>query len=47
MLEMAPGQAPPLSRAAEAAGYEAVAVHRDLAGRDRVLVARRGEGAGA
>jgi len=47
VLEMAPGQAPPLSRAAEAAGYEAVAVHRDLAGRDRVLVARRGEGAGA
>jgi hypothetical protein len=30
-----------------AAGYEAVAVHRDLAGRDRVLVAHRPSGAGA
>src|SRR5581483_10987399 len=33
VLEMAPDQAAPLCRAAAAAGYEAVAVHRDLAGR--------------
>jgi release factor glutamine methyltransferase len=47
VLEMAPDQAAPLRRAAMAAGYEAVAVHRDLAGRDRVLVAHRPSGAGA
>jgi len=41
VLELAPDQAALLVAAAEAAGYEAVAVHRDLAGRDRVLVARR------
>jgi release factor glutamine methyltransferase len=41
VLELAPGQAGPLRDSAEAAGYEAVAVHPDLAGRDRVLVARR------
>ena len=41
VLELAPHQAEPLRAAAEAAGYSAVAVHRDLAGRDRVLVARR------
>jgi release factor glutamine methyltransferase len=41
VLELAPAQAEPLRAAAEAAGYDAVAVHRDLAGRDRVLVARR------
>jgi len=47
VLEMAPGQAAALAGAATAAGYEAVAVHPDLAGRDRVLVARRPSGAGA
>jgi hypothetical protein len=36
-----PHQAAPLRATAEAAGYDAVAVHRDLAGRERVLVARR------
>jgi release factor glutamine methyltransferase len=41
VLELAPDQAAPLRAAAEAAGYESVAVHRDLAGRDRVLVAGR------
>jgi release factor glutamine methyltransferase len=45
VLELAPDQAGPLRTAAEAAGYDAVAVHRDLAGRDRVLVARRPEAA--
>lgn len=47
VLELAPDQAGPLSAAAGAAGYEGVAVHRDLAGRERVLVARRGERRGA
>jgi DNA-binding NarL/FixJ family response regulator len=37
VLELAPDQATPLVAAAEAAGYDGVAVHRDLAGRDRVL----------
>ena len=41
VLELAPDQAAPIRSAAEVAGYEAVAVHPDLAGRDRVLVARR------
>ena len=41
VLELAPDQARPLRVTAAAAGYAAVAVHRDLAGRDRVLVARR------
>jgi release factor glutamine methyltransferase len=41
VLELAPDQAAPLQVTAVAAGYEAVAIHRDLAGRDRVLVARR------
>jgi release factor glutamine methyltransferase len=40
VLELAPDQAEPLRAAAESAGYDAVSVHRDLAGRDRVLVAR-------
>jgi release factor glutamine methyltransferase len=44
VLELAPAQAGPLSALAEGAGYDGVAVHRDLAGRDRVLVARRAEG---
>lgn len=43
VLELAPAQAAPVATAAEAAGYGAVAVHRDLAGRDRVVVARRPE----
>jgi release factor glutamine methyltransferase len=47
VLELAPDQAAPLRAAADAAGYTAVAVHPDLAGRDRVLVARRPEGSGA
>jgi release factor glutamine methyltransferase len=41
VLELAPDQAAPMRAMVEAAGYEAVAVHRDLAGRDRVLVARK------
>jgi release factor glutamine methyltransferase len=41
VLELAPAQAAPLRAAAEAAGYEGLAVCRDLAGRDRVLVAHR------
>ena len=41
VLEIAPDQAAPLRMVAEAAGYQAVTVHPDLAGRDRVLVARR------
>ena len=41
VLELAPSQAEPLRLAAGAAGYDAVAVERDLAGRDRALVARR------
>ena len=41
VLELAPDQAAPLRAAAESAGYRAVTVHPDLAGRDRVLVARR------
>jgi release factor glutamine methyltransferase len=41
VLELSPDQAVPLRAAAEAAGYDAVVVHRDLAGRDRVLAAHR------
>jgi len=41
VLELAPDQAAPMRAMAEAAGYEAVAIHRDLTGRDRVLAARR------
>ena len=41
VLELAPVQAEPLRAAALEVGYTAVAVHADLAGRDRVLVARR------
>ena len=40
VLELAPDQAAPVRSAAEAAGYDAIAVHRDLTGRDRVLAAR-------
>jgi release factor glutamine methyltransferase len=41
VLELAPDQARLMAAAAEATGYESVAVHRDLAGRQRVLVARK------
>jgi release factor glutamine methyltransferase len=41
VLELAPDQAAPMRAVAEAAGYDAVAVHPDLTGRDRVLTARR------
>jgi release factor glutamine methyltransferase len=41
VLELAPDQAAPMRSVAEAAGYDPVAVHQDLAGRDRVLTARR------
>jgi release factor glutamine methyltransferase len=41
VLELAPDQAAPMRAAAERAGYHGVAVHADLAGRDRVLVAHR------
>jgi release factor glutamine methyltransferase len=41
VLELAPGQAAHMRTRAEASGYDAVAIHRDLAGRDRVLVACR------
>ena len=40
VLEMAPHQAAALVAAARQAGYADVSVRRDLAGRDRVLVAR-------
>ena len=41
VLELAPAQAGPLRALAAGTGYDGVAVHRDLAGRDRVLSARR------
>jgi release factor glutamine methyltransferase len=41
VLELAPDQAAPLREVAEATGYDAVAIKRDLPGRDRVLVAHR------
>jgi release factor glutamine methyltransferase len=41
VLELAPAQAEPMRAAAIEFGYAAVTVHADLAGRDRVLVARR------
>jgi release factor glutamine methyltransferase len=41
VLELAPDQAGPLRAAAEGAGYTAVEVRPDLAGRDRALLARR------
>jgi hypothetical protein len=41
VLELAPWQAAELADRARAAGYVDVAVHPDLAGRDRALVARR------
>jgi release factor glutamine methyltransferase len=41
VLELAPDQAGALRATAEARGYRAVSVERDLAGRDRALVAHR------
>jgi release factor glutamine methyltransferase len=41
VLEIAPHQADPATRMAQAAGFRSVDVHPDLAGRDRALVARR------
>jgi release factor glutamine methyltransferase len=41
VLELAPHQAGQMRAVAERAGYDGVAVHADLAGRDRVLVAHR------
>jgi release factor glutamine methyltransferase len=41
VLELAPHQAGVLRKTALAGGYDEASVHRDLAGRDRVLVARR------
>ncbi len=46
VLELAPDQVGPVTALARAAGFRVVDVHRDLAGRDRVLVARLGEPAG-
>ena len=40
VLELAPDQAAPVAEAARAAGFGAVRVERDLAGRDRALVAQ-------
>jgi release factor glutamine methyltransferase len=48
VLELAPDQAGPLRASATALGYVDVAVHADLTGRDRVLVASRpSEGPGS
>ncbi len=47
VLELAPHQAGVLVEAARRRGYEPVEVHPDLAGRARVLVARKPGGAGA
>jgi release factor glutamine methyltransferase len=46
VLELAPEQAAVMTETAERAGYSEVSVHTDLAGRDRVLVARRPVGGG-
>jgi release factor glutamine methyltransferase len=43
VFELAPHQAEPVAARARAAGFVSVEVHRDLAGRERVLVARRAE----
>jgi release factor glutamine methyltransferase len=43
VLELAPRLADSASGMATAAGFAAVTVHQDLAGRDRVLVARVAE----
>jgi release factor glutamine methyltransferase len=46
VLELAPEQIEPVTALARAAGFGTVDVHQDLAGHDRVLVARRGVPAG-
>jgi release factor glutamine methyltransferase len=46
VLEVAPDQVDAVTALARAATFREVEVHRDLAGRDRVLVARRAESAG-
>jgi release factor glutamine methyltransferase len=46
VLELAPHQAEPVAELARANGFRSVEVHQDLAGRDRVLVARRVESDG-
>jgi release factor glutamine methyltransferase len=46
VLELAPDQAGPVTALARGAGFVDVEVHQDLAGRDRVLVARRASGPG-
>ncbi len=46
VLELAPHQAEPVAEIARANGFCSVEVHQDLAGRDRVLVARRVESDG-
>jgi methylase of polypeptide subunit release factors len=46
VLELAPDQVEPIRALARAAGLPVVQVHQDLAGRDRVLVARRADPAG-
>jgi release factor glutamine methyltransferase len=46
VLELAPDQAGPVAELARAAGFVDLEVHQDLAGRDRVLVARMATGPG-
>jgi release factor glutamine methyltransferase len=46
VLELAPDQAGPVTQLAHGAGFVDVEVHEDLAGRDRVLVARLAAGPG-
>ena len=46
VLELAPDQAGPVTELARATGFVEVEVHEDLAGRDRVLVARMATGPG-
>ena len=46
VLELAPDQVEPVAAIVRAAGLPEVQVHPDLAGRDRVLVARRADPAG-
>ena len=46
VLELAPDQTEPVAALARTAGFPFVEVHRDLAGRERVLVARRSDPAG-
>jgi release factor glutamine methyltransferase len=41
VCEVAPHQSDAANHAAATAGFDEVLVHRDLAGRDRVLVARK------